>query len=194
MELPSITLLVGLGNPGPRYAATRHNVGFWLVDELVDRLAVAFRQEMKFRGWIARGTLADVPCWLLKPATFMNHSGQSVGAFLRFYQIPIERTLVVHDDLDLAPGTVRLKQGGGHGGHNGLRDIMSCTGARDFWRLRIGIGHPGDRSEVVSYVLSPPRNDERELIEAGLARAITVLPEIIGGRVQTAMQQLHTRC
>lgn len=191
MDAPRIRVIVGLGNPGPDYATTRHNVGFWLVDELASRQGVVFRQEAKFRGAVCRVILAQADVWLLKPATFMNRSGQSLAAFVQFYRIPLEQVLVVHDDLDLSPGTVRLKRGGGHGGHNGLRDIMANTGAGDFSRLRIGIGHPGERARVVDYVLGRPAREDAVLIGQAIDEALDTLPLILEGKTQHAMSRLH---
>ncbi len=183
-----VALIVGLGNPGPEYDKTRHNAGFWFVDALA---AGGFRPEAKFQGEVARVHVGGHEVWLLKPMTFMNRSGQAVAAMARFYKIPPEAILVVHDELDLAPGVVRLKQGGGHGGHNGLRDIVSQLGSREFVRLRLGIGHPGNSREVVNYVLGRPPAGEREAIEAGIEAVRTVLPNLLAGELQRAMNTLH---
>ena len=186
-----IQCIVGLGNPGSKYSDTRHNAGFWFVDELARRHGVQFRNESKFHGALCRLTTPDGQCWLLKPATFMNRSGQSVGALARFYRLAPERILMAHDELDLPVGSVRLKQGGGHGGHNGLRDTISALGSREFWRLRIGIDHPGHRDQVVNYVLSPPRREEAPLIRDAIDRAADQLPLLLQGEYQRIMNGLH---
>ncbi len=188
-----IQCIVGLGNPGPRYEATRHNAGFWFLEEIAHRYGLTFRKENKFAGETARLEMDGIRCWLLKPDTYMNHSGQAVGALTRFYRIPPEALLVAHDDLDLPPGSVKLKQGGGHGGHNGLRDTIAALGSRDFHRLRIGIGHPGHRGQVVDYVLSRPRQEEESFIRQAIERAADQLPTILQGRFQQAMNLLHTK-
>ncbi|MBK1699700.1 aminoacyl-tRNA hydrolase [Thiococcus pfennigii] len=186
-----IRLIVGLGNPGPQYEATRHNVGFWLVERLAARAGAVFRVEAKLHGLVCRLTLAGRDVRLLKPATFMNRSGQSVAATARYFSIPPEAILIAHDELDLPPGTVRLKQGGGHAGHNGLRDTIAQLGSRDFWRLRIGIGHPGDKAQVVGYVLNRPTRDEGTLIMDAVDEAERSLPEVVEGAFQRAMNRLH---
>ncbi len=185
-------LVVGLGNPGHQYEATRHNAGFWWVDAITAELDVALRLESRFQGDVGRFKQADADCWFLKPGTFMNESGRSVRVFCDFYKIPLSEFLVVHDELDLEPGVVKLKQGGGVAGHNGLRDIAAHLG-RDFWRLRIGIGHPGDRAQVSNYVLSPPRIEETKLISSALERSLTIWPQLLGDDFEGAMHQLHTR-
>lgn len=182
---------MGLGNPGPEYAETRHNAGFWFLDRLAARNSLSFWEHARFYGQVARLTRAECSCWLLKPMTFMNRSGRSAAAFAGFYQIPPERMLVVHDDLDLAPGTARLKQGGGHGGHNGLRDIIAHLGEAGFIRLRLGVGHPERRELVTPYVLSPPPEAERGAIEAAIEEALELLPEILNGEFAIAMNRLH---
>ncbi len=185
-----IRLIVGLGNPGAAYDRTRHNAGADLVQALARGFGVTLRHEARFHGSVAR---VPPELRLLAPGTFMNRSGQAVLALLQFYQIAPDNMLVVHDDLDLPPGTVRLKLGGGHGGHNGLRDIMSALGERrDFARLRIGIGHPGPGADVVSYVLRKPPPAERELIDDTFARAVDIVPDLISGDFSRAMQRLHT--
>jgi peptidyl-tRNA hydrolase, PTH1 family len=187
-----IRCIVGLGNPGDRYAATRHNAGFWFVDETARRHGALCRGEAKFFGEVCRLTLDGADCWLLKPMTYMNRSGQSVSAFLRFYKLVPEDLLVVHDELDLQPGTARLKQGGGHGGHNGLRDITSALGGNNFLRLRLGIGHPGYKDGVVDYVLERPSRDDETAIADAIDRAARVLPELVAGEIQRAMNVLHS--
>ncbi len=185
-----IRLIVGLGNPGAAYDRTRHNAGADLVQALARGFGVTLRHEARFHGSVAR---VPPELRLLVPGTFMNRSGQAVVALLQFYQIAPADMLVVHDDLDLAPGTVRLKLGGGHGGHNGLRDIMSALGERhDFARLRIGIGHPGPGADVVGYVLRKPPPTERELIDDTFKRAADIIPDLISGDFSRAMQRLHT--
>ena len=191
MSSSPIQLVVGLGNPGPEYAQTRHNAGFWFVDELVAGHGGLFRADNRFRGEVCRVRVAGRDCRLLKPTTFMNHSGQSVAALVNYYRVPRDAVLVVHDELDLPPGTVRLKQGGGHGGHNGLRDILKALGGADFWRLRVGIGHPGDSRQVVDYVLGRPSKEERSQIEEALSRALASFPEMLRGEFQKAMNRLH---
>jgi PTH1 family peptidyl-tRNA hydrolase len=190
--MSEIKLIVGLGNPGQEYESTRHNAGFWWVDEFAHRHAARFRAENKFHGLVACVQVQGRDLWLLKPQTFMNASGRAVVALALFYKILPDQILVVHDELDLPPGAARLKLGGGHGGHNGLKDIIAHLGVRDFWRLRIGIGHPGERSEVVNYVLKPPRKEEHSLIDEALQRAHEVAPLIVEGKLQPAMLKLHS--
>ncbi len=184
-------LVVGLGNPGHRYEATRHNAGFWWVDAIAEELGVALRPESRFHASVGRYRHVEADCWLLKPTTFMNESGRSVRAFCDFYKIPLAEILVVHDELDLEPGVVKLKRGGGVAGHNGLRDIAAHFG-REFWRMRIGIGHPGDRAEVSNYVLSPPRIEETKLISSALERSLMIWPLLLADDFEAAMHQLHT--
>ena len=186
-------LIVGLGNPGREYAGTRHNAGFEWLCRLAEDLNVSFKAESRFYGLCARVGHGGSDLWLLKPQTYMNRSGQSVGALCQFYKIQPEQVLVVHDELDLQPGVSKLKWGGGHGGHNGLKDIAAHLGTKDFWRLRIGVGHPGDRSEVVNYVLHPPRKEEASLIDESINRSMAVWPEISQGDCQAAMLKLHTK-
>ena len=192
MAADGIRLVVGLGNPGSQYEATRHNVGFWFVDGLAARNAAQFRVESKFHGMLARIHLAGADLRLLKPTTFMNRSGQSIVAASQYFAIQPQNILVVHDELDLPVGTLRLKQGGGHGGHNGLRDTMQALGGRDFWRLRIGIDHPGDRNQVVSYVLSRASKDDETTILDGLSDAEAVMDDLVRGTFQKAMHRLHS--
>jgi PTH1 family peptidyl-tRNA hydrolase len=183
-------LIVGLGNPGAEYEATRHNVGFWLVDQFADKLKATLAPQGKFFGRTARA--GDL--WLLQPTTFMNRSGQSVAALASFYKIAPAEILVVHDDLDLPPGGIRLKQGGGNGGHNGLKDIQARLGTPDFWRLRLGIGHPRELNlaqQVADFVLHPPRKEEMPDIEHALARCQLAWPKIAGGDYAGAQRQLH---
>lgn len=190
--MTAIRLIVGLGNPGREYEATRHNVGFDWVDALANEHKFAFHSETKFHGLSARGVLHGQELWLLKPQTFMNLSGRAVAALTQFYKIPPAEILVVHDELDLPPGVARLKMGGGHGGHNGLKDIIAQLGSKDFWRLRIGIGHPGDRAEVSHYVLNNPHREERELIDAALLKAQQVADLVVVGKIEAAMLKLHS--
>jgi PTH1 family peptidyl-tRNA hydrolase len=192
MAQAAFDLVVGLGNPGPRYDRTRHNAGFWFVDAVAARWGGAFREEGRHRAELARVRVDDLDLRLMKPQTFMNRSGQAVCPYVAYFRIPVERVLVVHDDIDLPPGTVRLKRGGGHGGHNGLRSLVSCMD-KGFWRLRLGVGHPGHRDAVVDYVLSTPRPEEREAIEEAMARALSVFPELLRGRASKVMQELHTK-
>lgn len=189
---PAVTLIVGLGNPGPRYSRTRHNAGFWFTDEIARRFGGSFSSQRKFHGDISRVRIGGTECYLLKPMTYMNHSGLAVGELVRYYRLASRSILIAHDEIDLPPGTVRLKQGGGHGGHNGLRDTVSALGTRDFNRLRIGVGHPGHRDDVIGYVLSPPSREEQETIEAGIASACDVLQLLMEGEWGRAFQRLHS--
>nr|VFJ46345.1 MAG: peptidyl-tRNA hydrolase, PTH1 family [Candidatus Kentron sp. FM]VFJ59881.1 MAG: peptidyl-tRNA hydrolase, PTH1 family [Candidatus Kentron sp. FM]VFK11659.1 MAG: peptidyl-tRNA hydrolase, PTH1 family [Candidatus Kentron sp. FM] len=190
--LPSpIQLVVGLGNPGPRYAMTRHNAGFWFVDGLAFHFQQTFRTVVRFLGQECRIEQEEIHCRLFKPTTFMNESGLAVAALFRYYRCAPEQLLVVHDEIDLPPGTIRLKQGGGHGGHNGLRNIIAHTNTRDFNRLRIGVGHPGHRDEVVGYVLHPAPREEQTLIEQAITRAYGVFPTLIEGELARVMNTLH---
>ncbi len=189
----SIRLIVGLGNPGRDYETTRHNAGFWWVDELARAEQMSFRSETKFYGLLARGVVSGHEVFLLKPQSFMNLSGRAVGAVAQFYKVLPQEILVVHDELDLQPGVARLKMGGGHGGHNGLKDIIAQLGARDFWRLRLGIGRPAERTEVVNYVLNDPRRDERELIDEAMRQSLDVAPLVIEGQTEAAMLKLHSK-
>ena len=185
-------LVVGLGNPGREYEATRHNAGFWWVENLADLHRVRLQTESKFFGRVGKLGAGPNDGWLLLPQTFMNASGRAVQALAGFYKIAAGEILVVHDELDLEPGIVRLKKGGGVAGHNGLKDIAAALGP-EFWRLRIGIGHPGERSEVVNYVLRPPRQEETELISGAIERSLEVWPLIRAGEMEKAMHRLHTQ-
>lgn len=187
-----VALIVGLGNPGSEYENTRHNAGFWFLDALARQHNVSFNLEKKFHGEVARIKHAGEDVWLLKPLTYMNLSGQAVQAIANFYKINLDQILVVHDELDLSVDTARLKKGGGHGGHNGLRDIASKMGGNDFLRLRLGIGHPGDKSKVTNHVLKKASTDDQISIERNIDRALTVLPLVIDGEIQKAMNELHT--
>ena len=190
--MTAIRLIVGLGNPGREYEATRHNAGCWWLDAFAESQGFNFRSENKFHGLVARNVWHGHEIWLLKPQTFMNVSGRSVGALAQFYKIAPAEILVVHDELDLPPGSAKLKMGGGHGGHNGLKDIIAHLGSRDFWRLRLGIGHPGERAEVSNFVLNNPRREERDAIDQAIERALDAAPLIIEGKQEAAMLKLHT--
>ena len=191
-RMAGLRLIVGLGNPGAEHLRTRHNAGAWLVDALAQREGVRFGLESKLRGETAKVSICGQSLWLLKPTTFMNASGASVGAALRYWKIEPEQMLVVHDDLDLDPGVARLKFDGGHGGQNGLRDLIAQLGHGQFHRLRIGIGHPGHKERVTGWVLGRPSAlDESAMIEA-IARALDVLPLAVAGEFNEAMKELHT--
>ncbi len=185
-------LVVGLGNPGRKYQATRHNAGFWWVERLAERVGVGLRAEGRFQGLAGRLSPPNGNTWLLLPETFMNHSGRAVAALASFYRIQPTDILVVHDELDLPPGAVKLKKGGGAGGHNGVSDIASQLGTKDFWRLRIGIGHPGVRDEVIDYVLCAPRAEERRAIDDAIERSLEIWPLMAESKMETAMHKLHT--
>lgn len=188
-----IRLVAGLGNPGRQYANTRHNAGFWFADALARTLGAPFYAESRFAGDVAKA----VDVRIVKPSTYMNLSGRSVAALARFFAVDAAAILVVHDELDLKPGEVKMKFGGGHAGHNGLRDIHAQLGTADYWRLRIGIGHPRDsevtQQQVVDYVLKPPRHDEGALIDDAVLRALGAWPAIAMGDMERAMMVLHTR-
>lgn len=188
-----VAMIVGLGNPGPKYDQTRHNAGFWFLDELASRAGVRLRPEAKFFGAVAKAVIGGNDVWLLKPDTFMNRSGQAISALARFYKIAPEAILVAHDELDLDPGTVRLKRGGGHGGHNGLRDTINQLASKEFMRLRLGIGHPGHRDLVVDYVLNKPSQDDRRKIEDAIWDAERESAAIVRGDFDAAMRSLHSR-
>jgi PTH1 family peptidyl-tRNA hydrolase len=191
--VPAIQLIVGLGNPGTEYEPTRHNAGFWFVDELARRCQQNFRVEARFHSEIARCVLQGAECRLQKPQTYMNRSGQAVRALMQFFRIPVEQILVVHDELDLPAGTIKLKKGGGHGGHNGLRDLISHLGNAAFYRLRIGIDHPGHKDQVVDYVLKQPGKQERRSIDDAIDAALDVMPAVLAGHMEKAMHSLHSR-
>lgn len=189
----AIRLIAGLGNPGEQYVGTRHNAGFWFVDELVRRHGGSLRSDARFGGEVGKILVDGREVLLLKPQVFMNRSGQSVAALARFFRIEPEAILVAHDELDLPAGTVRLKKGGGHGGHNGLRNICQLLGSRDFYRLRIGIDHPGPGNNVVGYVLGRPGPTDRSAIEEAVDRAADETSALLTGNFEKVMQQLHTR-
>ena len=188
-----IHLIVGLGNPGQQYAGTRHNAGAWLVQSLHDCYAkLPLKLEKKFKAEIVRTHLHGHEIFLAIPTTFMNLSGEAVAAIAKFYKIPTEAILIAHDELDVPCGEIRLKQGGGHGGHNGLRSICQHLQSHDFYRLRIGIGHPGQSHLVTDYVLHKPNQDDRQLIETAINKGVDALPLILNDDLQKAMTQLHT--
>jgi peptidyl-tRNA hydrolase, PTH1 family len=189
---PSIQLIVGLGNPGPTYAKTRHNAGAWMVETLGKQLNTNLKTDSKFNARTAQTSISGQELRLLISNTYMNHSGQAVSAIAKYYQIPVNAILIAHDELDLPPGVVRLKTDGGHGGHNGLRDIIAHLGGRDFHRLRIGIGHPGHRDEVHDYVLHEASKHEEKQIFDAIDEALMVLPQIIKGDWPNAMNRLHS--
>lgn len=188
----TIEAIVGLGNPGDKYDRTRHNAGFWFVDELARRHGGQFRPENKLHGLVCVVQIAGKSIRLLKPDTFMNRSGLAVQSLAAYFKIGPSQMLVAHDELDLPPGTVKMKHGGGHGGHNGLRDIIAQLGA-DFARMRIGIGHPGDRSQVLNYVLGQPGRDEQSIMDESLARAANVTEEIFTHHWNHAVHSLHSK-
>ena len=188
-----IRLLVGLGNPGPEYEATRHNAGFWFIDEVARKLSVTLTPERSYFGLVARVNRADGPFCLLQPMTFMNLSGKAVAALARFFKIAPDEILVVHDELDLMPGQAKMKLGGSHAGHNGLKDIHAQLGSADYWRLRLGIGHPGVKAEVINYVLRKPPLAEREAIEKIIDQAVQALDLILAGDMERAMMKVHAK-
>ena len=190
----AIRLVVGLGNPGKVYERTRHNAGFWLVERFAVQSGVALRKDGKFQALVGRlGTAGGTAgAWLVLPQGFMNASGHAVQMLAGFFKIPAAEILVVHDELDFAPGVAKMKQGGGIAGHNGLKDISHRLGSHDYWRLRLGIGHPGDRNVVADYVLNKPSAEDRQAIDGAIARSIEVLPLCLAGDMQGAMQKLHS--
>lgn len=193
MTLP-IRLIIGLGNPGPQYEATRHNAGFWLADHIADDLGTTFTEQKPFFSHVAKAHVARELVVLAKPGTYMNRSGQAAGALMRFYKLVPAQVLVLHDELDLPPGHVKLKQGGGHAGHNGLRDIQAAFGDPGFWRLRIGIGHPrslGLAQQVANFVLHPPRKDELDGIVDAIRRSQAIVPQLLRGEFDDAVRELH---
>ena len=190
----SIRLIVGLGNPGKEYERTRHNAGFWLVERFAVQSGVALRKDGKYQALVGRmdSKSGASGAWLVLPQGFMNASGHAVQMLAGFFKIPAAEILVVHDELDFAPGVAKMKQGGGIAGHNGLRDISHRIGSHDYWRLRLGIGHPGDKSVVADYVLNKPSAEDREAIDGAIARGVEVLPLCLAGDMQGAMQKLHS--
>ena len=197
MALP-LRLIVGLGNPGRQYALTRHNAGARFVERLAGALELRFQSETRFHSLIARGRAGDGgDVRLVLPQSYMNESGFPVAALARFYRVSPLEILIAHDELDMKPGSVKLKLGGGSAGHNGLKDVVAQLGGGEFWRLRLGIGHPRDvelsQQEVVDYVLHPPRADERALIDDAIVRALAIWPRLAAGEIERAMHELHTR-
>jgi len=186
-------LIAGLGNPGQKYAETRHNAGFWFVDELARQGGETFKAVSRLRSNVVRTSIGDEECVLIKPATFMNHSGQAVRAVLDYYRIEVAHMLVAYDELDLPVGCARLKQGGGHGGHNGIRDIFRHVPEHDFLRLRIGIGHPGYKDAVTGYVLSRAPADQEQEIRAAISVSASVIPDVLDNQLARAMKTLHTQ-
>lgn len=187
-----IKLFVGLGNPGPEYEATRHNAGFWWIDALSRELKAPLSLDKNYHGQVARTTIGGQTVWLLKPLTFMNLSGKSVAALARFFKIAPDEVLVAHDELDIVPGQVKLKFGGSHAGHNGLRDIHAQVGTADYWRLRIGVGHPGVKAEVINWVLKKPSQEDRMAMENCIDRCLKAVPELLRGEMEKAMMLIHT--
>lgn len=188
--MSKLSLIVGLGNPGTEYAQTRHNAGFWYVEQLADRYNISLKNESRFLGFSGRGSIEGQDVRLLLPMTYMNRSGQSVVPFAKFYQIPVQEILIAHDELDMPAGQIRLKTGGGHGGHNGLRDIVPHIGA-DFHRLRIGIGHPGHRDKVTAHVLGKAPQAEQALFDQAIDEALKHTKDLVNGQVAKAMNQLN---
>ena len=187
-----IKLFVGLGNPGPEYEATRHNAGFWWIDALARELKAPLSLDKNYHGLVARTTVNGQTVWLLKPQTFMNLSGKSVAALARFFKISPAEILVAHDELDIVPGQAKLKLGGSHAGHNGLRDIHAQLGTADYWRLRMGVGHPGVKAEVINWVLKKPSPDHRMAIEDCIDRCLKAVPELLTGEMDKATMLIHT--
>lgn len=187
-----IDLIVGLGNPGEKYRNTRHNVGFWCMDCVAAQANTVLREEAKFHGALGKASLRSRQIWLLKPSTFMNLSGDAVNAICKYYKIPIENCLVVHDELALLPGALRLKRGGGHGGHNGLRHIMQCLGS-EFMRLRIGVGHPGAKHQVTSYLLNEAGKADIDILQEAVTEACACMGDIVSGQWDKATLRLHSR-
>jgi PTH1 family peptidyl-tRNA hydrolase len=188
-----IRLLVGLGNPGPEYEATRHNAGFWWLDEVARKLGAKLVPERSYYGLVARVNRPDGPVWLLAPMTFMNLSGKAVAPLARFFKIAPEEILVAHDELDHMPGQMKHKLGGSHAGHNGLKDIHAQLGSADYWRLRLGIGHPGVKAEVINYVLRKPPLEQRQEIEKAIDQSLSALDLLLAGDMEKAMMKIHAR-
>ncbi len=188
-----IKMIVGLGNPGAEYEQTRHNAGFWFIDELAWQYKATLKEEKKFFGSVARISISGSDLWLLKPTTFMNRSGQAVAALAQFYKIKPEEILVVHDELDIPCGRIKFKLGGGNGGHNGLKDIQARLGTPDFYRLRLGIDHPGDRNLVVGYVLNKPSPEHRQQIDEAINKSLKAVPMLLAGEWEEAVRFLHSK-
>lgn len=187
----AIQLIVGLANPGKEYAATRHNVGAWWVQALCNDQNINLQAQTKLQAMLAEACFGALKYKCAIPTTYMNHSGQAIAKIVKYFDIPPEDILVVHDELDFAPGIIRVKFAGGHGGHNGLRDIIPCIGSEKFYRLRIGIGHPGNKDQVADYVLTPPSKSDQKLITDAIDKSLALLPDIMSGRWQEVMNQLH---
>ena len=187
-----IKLFVGLGNPGPEYEFTRHNAGFWWIDAVAEALKIQLVMNKAYHGLIGRASIQGQAVWLLEPQTFMNSSGKSVAALARFFKIAPQEILVAHDELDMAPGEAKLKLGGSHAGHNGLRDIHAQLGTPEYWRFKLGVGHPGIKSEVIHWVLKKPSLDHRIAIDQSIARALTALPQMIAGEMEKATMLVNT--
>ncbi|WP_146736401.1 aminoacyl-tRNA hydrolase [Neisseria sicca] len=188
-----VKMMVGLGNPGSEYEQTRHNAGFWFIDELAWQYKATLKEEKKFFGSVARISISGSDLWLLKPSTFMNRSGQAVAALAQFYKIKPEEILVVHDELDIPCGRIKFKLGGGNGGHNGLKDIQARLGTPDFYRLRLGIDHPGDRNLVVGYVLNKPSPEHRQQIDEAINKSLKAVPILLAGEWEEAVRFLHSK-
>lgn len=187
-----IRLFVGLGNPGPDYEATRHNVGFWWIDSVAAVLKAPLTMDKSHHGMVARTSVNGQTVWLLKPQTFMNLSGKSVASLAHFFKIAPQEVLVAHDELDIVPGQAKLRLGGSHAGHNGLRDVHAQLGTDQYWRLRLGIGHPGDKAEVIQWVLKKPTLDHRIAIEQTIDRSLKALPQLLTGDMEQATRVIHT--
>ena len=188
----SLSVIAGLGNPEDRYKDTLHNAGFWCVDELARRAGASFSYEKRFDADVCKMSMHGSDVWLIKPLSYMNNSGQPVRGFLDYYRLPVEKLLVVHDEIDLPPGTVRLKQGGGHGGHNGIRDVIEHCGA-GFMRLRVGVGHPGEKEKVTGYVLKRAGAETSGVLQRAVDQAADIVPIILDKGMNEAMKELHTR-
>jgi peptidyl-tRNA hydrolase, PTH1 family len=188
----SIKLIVGLGNPGPKYERTRHNAGWWWIDLIAQQHKVTWQFSSKYNAEICKIELAGEDCWLMKPQTFMNLSGQSVSGLANFYKIPMDAVLAAHDELDIPCGTAKMKRGGGTGGHNGLNSMVECSGTQDFWRLRLGIGHPGHKDLVSAYVLKAASLNEQALLDKMVDRALGIMPYINRGKILDGVTWLHS--
>lgn len=188
----AVRLIVGLANPGTQYAATRHNVGAWFVHALTKRWQISLKAEKKFYGEVVKATLREHECWFCIPSTYMNESGKAIASLAKFYKIAPEEILVAHDELDFPAGTIRLKAGGGAGGHNGLRDTISKLGSKDFLRLRIGIGHPGHKDRVTPYVLGKPSATDKQAIEQAIEQGLDVVDDLVVGDFERACHSLHS--
>lgn len=191
-ENKGIELIVGLGNPGPAYAKTRHNAGAWFVEALCEEYRITLKNEPKFNARVGNIKINGRDVRVLLSNTYMNLSGQPVGGIVNYYHIPVSSVLVAHDELDIPTGSVRLKIDGGHGGHNGLRDIINHLKDRNFYRLRLGIGHPGDKTQVMEYVLNNPSAADEKLIRQGIDKVLKIVPQIVAGDLQNSMTKLHT--